>query len=243
MLILSIGMPRAGSGWYYNLTHDLVTASGGQNAREIRRRFHLGRILTEVNCNIGALTPPRLLAAILPATLGNTYVVKAHAAPSPLALGFIRRGWVRAAYIYRDPRDAMLSAYDNGQRALQKGRPNAFSHLTDFDKSVDFMLEYLRIWEAWMGCPEALHTRFEEFKDDYDGEAARLVSFLKIDPQSPPIQAVIERYRPEKARTQQKGIHFNKGKSGRFREKFTPEQQNILAEKFGPYLQQMGYDV
>jgi len=108
---------------------------------------------------------------------------------------------------------------------------------------VDFMLEYLRIWEAWMGCPEALHTRFEEFKDDYDGEAARLVSFLKIDPRSPPIQAVIERYRPEKARTQQKGIHFNKGKSGRFREKFTHEQQNILAEKFGPYLQQMGYEV
>ena len=243
MLILSIGMPRAGSGWYYNLTHDLVTASGGQNAREIRRHFHLGRILTEVNCNIGALTPPRLLAAMVPALLGNTYVVKAHAAPSPLALTFIRRGWVRAAYIYRDPRDAMLSAYDNGQRALQKGRPNAFSHLTDFDKSVDFMLEYLRIWEAWMGCPDALHTRFEEFKGDYDGEAAKLATFLGLDPQSPPIQAVLERYRPEKARAQQKGIHFNKGKSGRFREKFTPEQQDTLAEKFGPYLQQMGYEI
>jgi len=243
MLILSIGMPRAGSGWYYNLTHDLITASGGRNAREIRRRFYLGRILTEVNCNIGALTPPRLLAAMLPAMLGNTYVVKAHAAPSPLALRLIRRGWVRAAYIYRDPRDAMLSAYDNGQRALKKGRPNAFSHLTDFDKSVDFMLGYLRIWEAWMACPHALHTRFEDFKDDYDGEAAKLATFLELDPESPAVQVVIERYGPEKARTHKKGTHFNKGKSGRFREKFTSIQQEILAEKFGSYLERMGYEV
>jgi hypothetical protein len=137
----------------------------------------------------------------------------------------------------------MLSAYDNGQRALQKGRPNAFSHLVDFDRSVDFMLDYLRIWQAWMDCLKALHTRFEDFKDGYDSEAARLVAFLGADSGSPPVQAVIERYRPEKARAQQKGIHFNKGKSGRFREKLTSEQQQVLAQKFGPYLQQMGYEI
>jgi len=223
MLILSIGMPRAGSGWYFNLTHDLVTAAGGQDARQIRRRYHLGRILTEVNCNIGALTLPRLLAVMVPSLLGNTFVVKAHAAPTPFALSLIRRGLSWAAYIYRDPRDAMLSAYDNGQRALQKGRPNAFSHLTDFDRAVDFMLDYLRIWQAWMDCPQALHTRFEDFKEDYDTEVDRLAAFLRVEASSPSVQAVIERYRPEKARTHQKGIHFSKGKIGRFREKLTSE--------------------
>jgi len=243
MLIFSVGMPRAGSGWYYNLTHDMVTAAGGQDAHQIRRRYRLGRILTEVNCNIGAFTPPRLLAVLLPALLGNTFVVKAHATPSPMALALIRRGWARAAYIYRDPRDAMLSAYDSGQRAIQKGRPNAFSHLTDFNKSVEFMLEYLRIWEAWMACEQALHTRFEQFKDDYDGEAIRLGHFLGLDIQQPTLQSVIERYRPERARSWQKGIHFNKGQSGRFREKLTPEQQEVLVKKFAPYLQRMGYEV
>ena len=67
MIILSVGMPRAGSGWYYNLTHDLVTATGGQDARQIRQRYHLESILTEVNCNIGALTPRRLVAISIPA--------------------------------------------------------------------------------------------------------------------------------------------------------------------------------
>jgi hypothetical protein len=243
MLILSIGMPRAGSGWYYNLTHDLVTASGGQDARQIRKKYRLGRVLTEVNCNIGALTPQRLGAVILPSLLGNTFVVKAHAGPTPAALNLIRQGQIRPAYIYRDPRDALLSAYDNGQRALAKGRSNAFSQLTDFDRAVDFMLEYLRIWEAWMGVERALHTRFEELLMNYDVEVTRLADFLKLDPQNPALLAVIEQYRPGQVQPGQKGTHFNQGRIGRFRQKTTPEQQQVMAERFAPYLERMGYNL
>lgn len=243
MIILSVGMPRAGSGWYYNLTHDLVTATGGQDARQIRQRYFLHSILTEVNCNIGALTPRRLLLALAPALLGNTYVIKAHSAPTPFAQWLIRRDWLRAAYIYRDPRDALLSAFDNGQRALEKGRPNAFSHLTDFEKSVDFMLEYVRISEAWLAIPQVLHTRYELLKDDYDVEAAHLVAFLGLEASDPRVEPVVERYRPEMARQGQQGIHFNKGKSGRFRQRMSPQEQEILSQKFGAYLQKMGYEV
>jgi hypothetical protein len=236
-------MPRAGSGWYYNLTHDLVTAAGGQDAREIRRRFHLQKILTEVNCNIGALTARRLLAVLIPSLLGNTFVIKAHAGPTPLGKRLIRAGMLRAAYIYRDPRDAMLSAYENGQKALQNGRPNAFSHLTDFEASVTFMQAYIKISEAWLDCEEALHTRYESLVGDYDVEAARLVNFLKLDRHSPAIQAAIDRYRPEQARSDQKGLHFNKGISERFRNKMTLEQQQVLLEKFGDYLERLGYEL
>jgi hypothetical protein len=242
MIFLSVGMPRAGSGWYYNLTHELALAAGWQDARQIRKRFHLERILTEVNCNIGALTPRRLLAVLLPSLLGNDFVIKAHAGPTPLARWLMRRGQLRVAYIYREPRDAMLSAYDNGQRAIAKGRPNAFSHLTDFDKSVAFMLDYLRIWEGWINEPAALHTRFESLLRDYDAEAARLAQFMRLDLARPEINAVLERQRPEQAR-QQKGGHFNQGRTNRFRQKYTPEQQAILAETFGPYLLKMGYDI
>jgi hypothetical protein len=114
MIILSVGMPRAGSGWYYNLTHDLALAAGCQDAHRIRQRYHLQKVLTEVNCNIGALTPRRLLAVLAPSVLGNTFVIKAHAGPTPFALRLMRSGQLRPAYIYRDPRDAMLSAYENG---------------------------------------------------------------------------------------------------------------------------------
>lgn len=243
MIILSVGMPRAGSGWYYNLTHALALAAGYQDAHSIRQRYHLQRILTEVNCNIGALNYRRLLAVLLPSLLGNTFVIKAHAGPTPFALNLVRRGWIRPAYIYRDPRDAMLSAFENGQRSLQKGHPNAFSHLTSFETSLDFMLDYLRIWEAWMACDQALHSRYEDLLFDYESQASRLVTFLGLDAENESVCAVIEKFRPESARSGQKGLHFSQGKTGRFRHKMSPEQQAILAEKFGPYLQRMGYAI
>ena len=241
MIILSVGMPRAGSGWYYNLAHDLVTASGGQDARLVRRRYHLQGILTEVNCNIGALTPRRLLLTLVPSLLGNTFVIKAHSGPTPFARQLIRLRQLCPTYIYRDPRDALLSAYDNGQRAVQKGKPNAFSHLVDFETALDFMKEYVRISEAWLAVPEALHCRYENLLVDYDGEAARLARFLKVDLPSPAVQAVIDRYRPEGASRETRGTHFNQGKTGRFRQKLSPEQQSLLAQCFGPYLERMQY--
>ena len=69
MIVLSVGMPRAGSGWYYNLTNDLMLAGGAQDAHQIRQRYRLQGILTEVNCNIAALPARRLLAVLAPPPL------------------------------------------------------------------------------------------------------------------------------------------------------------------------------
>src|SRR5512135_2833911 len=150
MIVLCVGMPRAGSGWHYNLIHDLMQTTGCADARDIRTRFHLEGILTEVNCNIGVLSARRLAMVSVPAVLGNTFVIKAHAAPTSWSRMLVSIGLLRITYIYRDPRDAMLSALDFGRRALAKGRPNAFSHLTDFSSALDFTMDYVRIWEKWM---------------------------------------------------------------------------------------------
>lgn len=241
MIILSVGMPRGGSGWYYNLTHSLALAGGAQEASVIRTRYHLSGILTEVNCNIGALTPRRLLMVLLPSLLGNTFVIKAHAYPTRLAQYLIQHRQLKAAYIYRDPRDAMLSAAENGQHALEKGHPNAFSPLVDFNANLSFMREYVRISEAWLACPQVHHTRYESLVSDYFNEAERLARFLGYDPQEARFKAVIDRYQPAGASRDQQGSHFRTGKQGRFRHKFTPEQQVLANQAFKSYLEKMGY--
>jgi len=83
MIVLSVGMPRAGSGWHYNLIHDLMQTTNCAEARDIREKYHLQNILTEVNCNIGVLSLRRMSLVAIPALMGNTFVIKAHAAPSP----------------------------------------------------------------------------------------------------------------------------------------------------------------
>ena len=242
MIILSVGMPRAGSGWHYNLVHDLMKTTGAADARDIRKRYRLQSISTEVNCNIGVLSARRLAMVTIPALTGNTFVIKAHAGPTSASRLLQRLGLLRITYIYRDPRDAVLSAYDYGQRALKKGRPNAFSHLTDFQKSVDFIMDYVRIWQKWMGEKDMLISRYEDLLTDYDRESRRLVEFLKLNGNLAEVQKVIESYRPGVSDGQQ-GLHFYKGKIGRFREAYNVEEQAILQEKLGPYLRQMGYEI
>ena len=242
MIVLSVGMPRAGSGWHYNLVHDLMKTTGCADAHQIREKYHLQNILTEVNCNIGVLSARRLARVTVPALMGNTFVIKAHSSPTSSSRLLQRLGLLRTTYIYRDPRDAMLSAYDYGQRALQKGRPNAFSHLTDFQKSLDFILEYVHIWEKWMKEKDVLIARYEDLLTNYDNEVARLVPFLKLNPANLDVQKVVDSYRPGAAEGQQ-GLHFYKGKIGRFRDTYTLEEQAVMNEKLRPYLEKMGYPI
>ncbi len=240
MIVLSVGMPRAGSGWHYNLIHDLMQTTGCADARDIRARYHLDGILTEVNCNIGVLSARRLAMVSIPALLGNTFVIKAHSGPTAASRLLTKAGLLRITYIYRDPRDAMLSAFNYGQRALNKGRPNAFSHLTDFDRSLDFITDYVRIWEAWICERDVLISRYEDLLTNYEVESRRVVKYLGLDAGNPEIQKVIESYSPGNAEGQQ-GTHFFKGRIGRFRDSYSPEQQQAMLARLGPYLSKMGY--
>jgi hypothetical protein len=242
MIVLSVGMPRAGSAWHYNLIHDLMQTTNCADARHIRVKYHLQNILTDVNNNIGVLSARRLALVAIPALMGNTFVIKAHAGPTAASRLLQRLGLLRMTYIYRDPRDAMLSAFEFGQRALTKGRPNAFSHLTDFQKSLDFIMEYVQIWEKWIKEQGVLIARYEDLLTNYDEQVTRLAQFLKLDANKPEVQKVLDAYRPGAAEGQQ-GLHFYKGKIGRFREAYSAEQQRILADKLGPVLKRMGYEV
>jgi len=241
MIILAAGMPRAGSGWHYNLVHDLVVAAGGQDARAIRRRFLLRPFLTEVNCNIGTLSTKRLAPVLVPSMLGNTFAIKTHSGPSPMALRMIRSKRMLVTYIFRDPRAAMLSAYEYGQRARDIGRKNAFARLETMDQAIDFIKVYLRIWKQWMAI-DGLHSlRYEDLLANYDAESERLARFLKADPASAVAKDAIEFYRSEKGARGSKGQHFQVGEAERFRITLSPDQLKAANDAFGTYLTEMGY--
>ena len=233
-------MPRAGSGWHYNLIHDLMRTQGYAEAAEIRHRFRLEKVLTEVNCNIGVLSARRLALVSVPALLGNSFVIKAHSRPTAPFRMLRSLGLIRATYIYHDPRDAMLSAMNFGERADRKGRPNAFSPVADFASAADFMEVYVRVWEAWMNEKGILLSRYEDLLQDYDAEARRLAEHLGLEAYDAAVQQAINRLRPDRAEGRQ-GAHFFRGGIGRFREVFSPDQQALLAMRFGPYLVRMGY--
>jgi hypothetical protein len=241
MIILAAGMPRAGSGWHYNLVHDLVVAAGGQDARSIRRRFLLRPFLTEVNCNIRTLSTKRLAPVLVPSMLGNTFAIKTHSGPSPMALRLIRSRRMRVTYIYRDPRAAMLSAFEYGQRSRAAGRKNAFSRLETMEQATGFIKSYLLIWKMWMSVEDTHSLRYEDLLSYYDVEAGRLARFLNADPTSATTKDAIEFYRSEKGAPGSKGQHFQVGETERFRQALTSDQLKAANDSFAPYLADMGY--
>lgn len=241
MIILAAGMPRAGSGWHYNLTHDLVVAAGGQDARIIRRRFLLRPFLTEVNCNIRTLSTKRLAPVLVPSMLGNTFAIKTHSGPSPMALRLIRSQRMRVTYIFRDPRAATLSAFEYGQRARVAGRTNAFTRLETMEQAIDFIKAYLRIWKQWMAVKDIHSLRYEDLLTNYDVEAQRLARFLKTDPDTAAARDAIEFYRSEKGAPGSKGQHFQVGEAERFRTALTSDQLRAANDAFGSFLPEMGY--
>jgi hypothetical protein len=103
-------------------------------------------------------------------------------------------------------------------------------------------MEYVRIWERWTKEKNVLIARYEDLLMDYDNETTRLVSFLKLNGSNPEVQKVVETYRPGAADAHQ-GLHFYKGKIGRFRDSYSAQEQAILNEKLSPYLARMGYEI
>lgn len=234
-------MPRAGSGWFYNLVHDLVVASGGQNARTIRERYRLGVLLTEVNCNISTLKIWRLFPVMVPSFFGNEYTIKTHAGPTRFFRSLQQRDRVRTTYIFRDPRAALLSAYEYGLRTMADGRSNAFSHLSTLEYAADFMDTYVGIWGEWSELDGVLLLRYEDLVQNYDSEIERLSIHLEKDFTQEDSLAVVDSYRPEEGDIMRKGTHFNIGETERFRQELTPAQLEIFTSRYQSVLDRMGY--
>ena len=70
------------------------------------------------------------------------------------------------------------------------------------------MREYVDTWEAWMACKQCHHVRYKDLKTSYEVEAGGLIEFLSLNPQLDTVQSVLEKYRPERARPDEKGLHF-----------------------------------
>jgi hypothetical protein len=241
-MILSVGMPRAGSGWYFNLTQDLVIAAGGVDAKIIRSRYGLKRFLTEVNCNLGTLSFYRLIPALLPLLFEPGYVIKLHSERRPLADRLIDTGLIKPTFIFRDPRDALLSAYEYGQRMSAQGLSNAFTPLKTVEDAIKFMDFYVQVARGWINLPGTLVVKYEDLKGEYDREADRLVRFLGIDPEKDVVKTVIDKYRPNQTPVKSRGLHFVKGKIGRHQKAFSQEQLTECERLFGDFLIEHGYE-
>ena len=149
---------------------------------------------------------------------------------------------MKVVYIFRDPRAALLSAYEYGQRAIKSGRLNAFSHLHTLDEAADFIEFYIEIWQAWSAIEGVLILRYEDMLTDYPAAVEKTAHYLDLDLDSPTCVEVVNRYLPGKGDPGNVGTHFSKGEAERFRRVIDSDKLEQYTELFEVFLQQMGYE-
>jgi hypothetical protein len=244
MIVLSVGMPKAGTAWYFNLENDVLVAAGYQDARVIRKTYGLHSILKYNTCNIQEPTPEKLELLTSHPICNNTFVVKTHHRPTEYLLQLIARGAIKPTYIYRDPRDVAISGFEEGQKLLNNGRKHrGVNKLRNIEDAILWSESWLiRSWKEWKNVKEALVVRYEDLLTDTLNELKRLCFFLRIELQIDVLINIIDRWKPERIRCSGKGdLHFNKGTTGRFREIMSQKELNLCKKKFGEYLPEMGY--
>jgi len=241
-MILSVGMPRAGTGWFHNIAQTLVIAAGGVNAGEIRNKYHLNRFLTEVNCNIGTISAYRLLPVIFPLLFEPQYVIKLHAGRKPLADMLISAGLIKPTFIYRDPRDAALSIYEYGQAAISNPTASTvFAGIRTVEEAIDFITPYIDFARGWIQSADTLSIRYETLLTDFDQVVLNLVEFLDISLDGEDPLVYVEHLKPGNNSTSKKFTHFMKGKVGRHKDYFSNEQLALCNKRFGDFLEEQGY--
>lgn len=208
MIVLSVGLQKSGSTWYFNLTNDLLVVAGHQDARIIRQKFHFHSILRYQNCVVNEPTLLRLAVIAIPHFFGIAFVIKTHSALSATMRSLMSLNIMKATYIYRDPRDAAVSAFEFGQIIRNQGETHTFAKLHTLTDAIRYIRSQLAKWDDWTRCNHVLTVRYEDLLTDPVDE----LNVPCVD-----LQRIATSYRTDQVTPgKAKALHFNIGSAGRF---------------------------
>ncbi len=240
MVILSVGMVKAGSAWLWNMTNDLLVSAGFDDARKCRETFRLQRVTSEANCNIGDPTTKRMLFAMYPSLLfGRSYVLKTHSGPTTITRWLMRMNLLKVTHLRRDLRDVILSALDHGQRSRDKGIQNPFVVYDSLDVAIPLAKRQAERWRAWKAVPGVFYMSYEDLLEDPQRILRQMADYLGVMATDDALENIVEKYAGGK--TMSGKLHYNKGVAGRYRQTFSAEELEKIELQIGPDLLQMGY--
>ena len=242
MIVISAGMEKSGSAFYFNMINDLFIAAGKNDVREIKTKYRLESMLELKNCNIRELTWKKLLTLFKLHCLGKSFVVKTHNPPIGLLEFFVSLRVMKAIYIYRDPRDVIISAVDHGHQHRKKGLLGEyFTRFVTVENSISLVKDYLDIWEQWINFKKVLPVKYEDLVSDPLKELKRAANYLHIDIGSSGLEKIIKTYQQENLDKLGFPLHFNKGKPGRYKEVMSKKEIELCNKHLGHYIEKMGY--
>ena len=176
-----------------------------------------------------------------------------------------RPDYDRVVYLYRDPRDVMLSYY-HYSKGLGTIGPDVTvdDYITGFTSPDPSLNPPFGNWGehvgSWFGAcedePTFLPVSYEAMLEAPEAELARVASFLDIDHDPDRIESAVHQSTAEEMRKLEKAgeLHrqghsrefdnltfIRKAKAGSWREELSPGAAHRIEEAFGPMMERLGY--
>ncbi|WNJ16399.1 sulfotransferase domain-containing protein [Pontibacter sp. G13] len=164
-------------------------------------------------------------------------VVKSHRGPSFWIRQLIRLGLAKVTFIYRDPRDVMLSARDHARRTADSDFPQ-FQQYLDFEAGIKHLKMIIKraIW--WIKLDRALNLEYVKLLADPVTQLKKVNEYFGWNLQEEDLEKIVQN--ESKGRSSGKS-NFNQGKISRYQEEMTPDQVAHFNEIFAPELELMGF--
>lgn len=241
MIVISAGMPKSGSAWYFHLTNELLVAAGKQDHEVIREKYNLSSVLVNKNSLVRMLHFKNIWPLLIPHFGGNTFVVKTHAPPSHSLRWLHKMNIVKMTYIYRHPFDVVISAIDHGKRNKDH---KTFGQCKDIETTIPFVMGWLDNWEKWIDYPGVFITKYEELVEHTGAELERLAQYLGLNVDTVTVHQIVSKYCDQESLLQNKMkgcVNFNKGIIARYKELLSEDEIELLSKHFGGYFTKRGY--
>lgn len=245
MIVISAGLRKAGTGLFFNLTNDLLIAAGKEDVRDIKEKFNLEDILKYHNCNVEKLTWRKFIKILPIHFKGKTFVIKTHDRPTKLIRFLMALKIIKVTYIYRDPRDVLLSALDHGKKIRNKGETHTFAYCSSIEITIPKVKSWLdKITMKWIRLKKVSLFKYEDLISNPISQLKRLADFLELDDKKIDFERILARYDRNNLDSTMKGhLHFNVGNAGRFKTALEEKDLNLCNQQFSRYLEKMGYDI
>lgn len=254
MFVISGSMPKSGSGWYFNMTNDLLVATGHFNAKLLPEHDEVGHLFINPNAGVRRLTSSVLQPLDKFCQRGQSFVISTHGLARRPARQLLKSGRAKGTYIYRDPRDVLVSAMEHGKRIRDSdelkrlfiiGPYQNFAKLHTIRGTILYLkFKVFPIWRSWHRAENVHFTRYEDCLSDTAGELKRLCDYLGLVVPATTIDQIVERYQPANLDAiKANRLHMHKGGSGRFREVLSTAEQQLCNRKLGKMLRAMNYEI
>lgn len=242
MIVLSVGMQKSGSAYFYSVINELEIKNGQTDARQIKEKYGLESLMKWHNNNIGRPYLYKIIRLWRISIREGTFVVKTHAAPSLTTRMLSKLGIVKIIYCYRDPRDVLLSVVDHGKEILASGGDHTFARMIDFDKALKSVKGWAGIWSKYANMPGVLMLKYESMMERPIETTRAIEDFLDISINDETRKEILWKFSKNNPGGDQKGMHFNKAKTHRYKTEMTQEQKIKCQAVLGKYLDAMSYN-